>query len=50
VFGFAEDNMDGCVSASIRSTRRGQRPWHMWKLFVREPDFLPIVKVNLAGQ
>jgi hypothetical protein len=40
VFGFAEDNMDGCVSASIRSTRRGQRPWHMWKLFVREPGGL----------
>ena len=40
VFGFAEDNMDGCVSASIRSTRRGQRPWHMWKLFVREPGDL----------
>ena len=40
VFGFAEDNMDGCVSASIRSTRRDQRPWHMWKLFVREPGDL----------
>ena len=44
VFRFCGNNMDGCVSASSRLTRRGQRPWHMWKLFVREPDFLPIVE------
>jgi hypothetical protein len=31
-----EGNMDGCVIASARPTRRGRRPWHVWTLFVRE--------------
>jgi len=33
----AEGNMDGCASASARSIRRGQRPWHVRTLFVRKP-------------
>ena len=35
-----EGNMDGGVIASARPTRRGRRPWHVWKLFVREPGDL----------
>ena len=31
-----EGNMDGCVIASARPTRRGRRPWYVWTLFVRE--------------
>jgi hypothetical protein len=40
VFSLTEGNMDGRVIASVRSTRRGQRPWHVWKLFAREPGGL----------
>ena len=35
-----EGNMDGRVIASARPTRRGRRPWHVEKLFVREPGDL----------
>jgi hypothetical protein len=35
-----ESNTGGCVSASVRPTRRGRRPWHVWKLFAREPGGL----------
>ena len=35
-----EGNMDGRVNASARSARRGLRPWHVWKLFAREPGGL----------
>jgi hypothetical protein len=35
-----EGNMSEHVSASARSTRRGRRPWHVWKLLVREPGGL----------
>ena len=35
-----EGNMGGGVIASTRPTRRGLRPWHVWKLFVREPGDL----------
>ena len=35
-----EGNTGGCVSASVRPTRRGRRPWHVWKLFAREPGGL----------
>ena len=39
-----------CVAiASARPTRRGQRHWHVWKLFAREPDFLPMVKGEYCG-
>jgi hypothetical protein len=40
VFGSAEGNMGGGASASVRLTRRGPRPWHVWKLFAREPGDL----------
>ena len=32
----AEGNTRGRVTASARSARRGRRPWHAKKLFVRE--------------
>jgi len=40
----SEGNTDRCVIASSEPTRRGRRPWHVWKFLVREPDFLAIVK------
>jgi len=33
----AEGNTDGSASASIRTDRRGRRPWHVQMLLVREP-------------
>jgi RNA-directed DNA polymerase len=33
----AEGKTDGCAIASIRTARRGQRPWHVRTLLVREP-------------
>ena len=33
----AEGNTDGHVTASARAPRRGLRPWHVRKLFEREP-------------
>ena len=35
-----EGNMEGRVIASANPTRRGLRPWHVWKLLVREPGGL----------
>ena len=32
--------MDWRANASARPTRRGQRPWHVWTLLVREPGDL----------
>ena len=32
-----EGNMGGRVIASARPTRRGRRPWHVWKFLAREP-------------
>jgi hypothetical protein len=32
-----EGNTSGCDSASARTTRRGQRPWHVHTLLAREP-------------
>jgi hypothetical protein len=40
VFVFTEGNIDGHVIASARLTRRGRRPWHVRKLFAREPGGL----------
>ena len=37
----AEGHTEGCVSASALTTRRGQRPWHVRTLLVREPGDLP---------
>jgi hypothetical protein len=39
---FAEGNMARHVSASVRSTLRGLRPWHVRKLLVREPGDLQL--------
>jgi len=36
----AEGNTGEGVIASPRPTRRGRRPWHVQKLFVREPGDL----------
>jgi hypothetical protein len=33
-----EGNILGRVSASARTTRRGQRPWHVQTLLAREPE------------
>jgi hypothetical protein len=38
----AEGHMSGRVSASVRTTRRGRRPWHVRTLLVREPGDLGI--------
>jgi len=38
----AEGNMDGRVSASARTTRRGRRHWHVRTLLVREPRDLTV--------
>ena len=35
-----ESNTSGGDNASIRSVRRGLRPWHVRTLFVREPGDL----------
>ena len=36
----AEGNTERCDIASARPTRRGRRPWHVRKLFGREPGGL----------
>ena len=33
----SEGKMDGRANASVRTTRRGRRPWHVHKLPAREP-------------
>ena len=45
----AEGNTTKRVSASVWSTRRGQRPWHVCTLFVREPGYLGFDQPLLAG-
>jgi hypothetical protein len=37
-----EGETGGCVSASIRSIRRGLRPWHVRTLLAREPGDLRV--------
>ena len=50
VFVFTEGNMDGRVIASAHPTRRGRRPWHVWKLFAREPGGLGFdLRADSAG-
>jgi hypothetical protein len=45
-----EGNMDGRVIASARPTRRGRRPWHVWKFLVREPGGLRLgPRLDTAG-
>ena len=46
----AEDHTGGGDIASPRSARRGQRPWHVHKLFEREPGDLWFIRgVCAAG-
>jgi len=45
----AEGNTFGRVIASARTTRRGQRPWHVQTLLVREPGDLAIDRSATAG-
>jgi hypothetical protein len=50
VFVITEGKMDRCASASARPTRRGRRPWHVWKLFAREPGDLGFdLRMDTAG-
>jgi len=50
VFRITEGNTDRCVIASICPTRRGRRPWHVRKLFAREPGGLGFgQRVDTAG-
>ena len=45
-----EGNMDGRVIASAHPTRRGRRPWHVWKLLAREPGGLGFdLRADSAG-
>ena len=45
-----EGNMDGGSIASARLARRGRRPWHVWKLFAREPGGLGFdLRMDTAG-
>ena len=46
----AEGNMDAGIIASARPTRRGRRPWHVWKLFARESGGLGFdLRLDTAG-
>jgi len=50
VFRITEGNTVRCVIASICPTRRGRRPWHVRKLFAREPGGLGFGRrVDTAG-
>ena len=50
VFEITEGDMDGGASASVRLARRGRRPWHVWKLFAREPGGLGFdLRADSAG-
>jgi hypothetical protein len=44
-----EGNTMRCANASASSTRRGRRPWHARKLFVREPGDLQLGCCRLIG-
>ena len=45
----AEGNTDGRAIASARTTWRGQRPWHVWKLLAREPGDLASDRLAIAA-
>ena len=46
----AEGNMDGGIIASARPARRSRRPWHVRKLFAREPGGLGFdLRMDTAG-
>jgi hypothetical protein len=44
-----EGNTSGRDIASVRSTRRGHRPWHVQTLLVREPGDLTAGQVGQRG-
>ena len=45
-----EGNTDGHANASACPARRGRRPWHVRKLFAREPGGLGFgLRVDTAG-
>ena len=44
-----ESNTNGHVKASARTTRRGQRPWHVRTFLVREPGDLGFGRQGTAG-
>ena len=49
-FATAEGETGGRANASARPARRGRRPWHVRKLFEREPeDLLSIRGARAAG-
>ena len=46
----AEGKMDEGIIASAHPARRGRRPWHVWKLFAREPGDLGFgLRMDTAG-
>ena len=45
----AEGNTSGRVIASAKTTRRGQRPWHVQTLLAREPGDLAIDRLATAA-
>jgi hypothetical protein len=45
----AEGNTSGRANASTRTTRRGQRPWHVRTLLAREPGGLAIDRSAAAA-
>ncbi len=50
VLRITEGNMDGGIIANARPARRGRRPWHVWKLFAREPGGLGFgLRMDTAG-
>ena len=50
VLRITEGNTDGGIIASARPARRGRRPWHVWKLFAREPGGLGFgLRMDTAG-
>jgi hypothetical protein len=46
---FVEGNTFGRVTASARTTRRGQRPWHVQTLLAREPGDLTLDRSAAAA-
>jgi hypothetical protein len=44
-----ESNTDGRVNASARTTRRGQRPWHVRMFLAREPGDLGFDRRGTTG-
>ena len=45
----AEGNTSRRAIASVRTTRRGQRPWHVQTLLAREPGDLQLDRRRLHG-